>query len=41
MNMPWVAFPALLTGQAQSLKARLGQVGPLPVGQPDLSRDLP
>ncbi len=34
-------YAALLTGQAQSIKARLGQVGPLPAGQPDLSRDLP
>ena len=36
-----VDYSALLTGQAQSLKARLGTVGPLAVGTPDLSRDLP
>ena len=34
-------YAALLTGQPQSLKGRLGQVGPLPPGAPDLSRDLP
>ena len=34
-------YAALFSGQPQSLKRRLGQVGPLPAGAPDLSRDLP
>ena len=34
-------YAALFTGQPQSLKRRLGQVGPLPTGAPDQSRDLP
>jgi soluble lytic murein transglycosylase len=36
-----VDYSALLTGQPQSLKARLGTVGPLTAGAPDPSRDLP
>ena len=36
-----VDYSAMLTGQPQSIKARLGQVGPLAAGQPDLSTDLP
>jgi soluble lytic murein transglycosylase len=36
-----VDYGAMLSGQPQSLKARLGTVGPLAVGEADLSRDLP
>ena len=35
------AYAALLTGQPQSLKARLGQVGPRDANQPELNRDIP
>ncbi len=34
-------YAALLTGQPQSLKARLGQVGPRDAAQPEPNRDLP
>ena len=34
-------YAALLTGQPQSLKARLGKVGPREVSQPEPSRDIP
>jgi soluble lytic murein transglycosylase len=34
-------YAAILTGQPQSLKARLGMVGPLAAGAPDASKDLP
>ena len=34
-------YAAILTGQPQSLKARLGTVGPLAAGAPDASKDLP
>ena len=34
-------YAVMLTGKPQSLKARLGQVGPLAVGQTDPSADLP
>ncbi|MDO5623876.1 MAG: transglycosylase SLT domain-containing protein [Pseudomonadota bacterium] len=34
-------YAAILTGQPQSLKARLGTVGPLPAGADDPSRELP
>ena len=34
-------YAALFSGQPQSLKSRLGQIGPLAPGEPDLSRDLP
>ncbi|ARU06084.1 lytic transglycosylase [Comamonas serinivorans] len=36
-----VDYGAMLSGQPQSLKARLGTVGPLATGTPDPSRDLP
>ena len=36
-----VDYSVMLTGQPQSIKARLGQVGPLGAGQPDPSRELP
>ena len=36
-----VDYSAMLTGQPQSLKARLGTVGPLATRAPDPSRDLP
>ena len=35
------AYAALLTAQPQSLKARLGRVGPRDAGQPEPYRDLP
>jgi soluble lytic murein transglycosylase len=35
------AYAALLTGQPQSLKARLGTVGPRDAGQPEPYKDLP
>ena len=35
-----VDYALILTGQPQSLKARLGTVGPLPPGAEDLSREL-
>ena len=35
------AYAALLTGQPQSLKARLGRVGPRDPNQPELNRDIP
>ena len=35
------AYAALLTGQPQSLKARLGRVGPRDAAQPEPYRDLP
>ncbi len=35
-----VDYAAILSGKAQSLKARLGTVGPLPPGVPDLSKEL-
>jgi soluble lytic murein transglycosylase len=34
-------YAAILTGQPQSLKARLGQIGPRDASQPEPSRDLP
>ena len=34
-------YAALLTGQPQSLKARLGKVGPRDASQPEPSRDIP
>ncbi len=34
-------YAAILTGQPQSLKARLGQVGPRDAGQPEPDRTLP
>ena len=34
-------YAILLTGQPQSLRERLGQVGPLLPGVSDLSRELP
>jgi soluble lytic murein transglycosylase len=34
-------YAAILSGQPQSLKARLGMVGPLAAGAPDASKDLP
>ncbi|MFT4193376.1 transglycosylase SLT domain-containing protein [Ottowia sp.] len=34
-------YAALLTGRPQSLKARLGQIGPAPADEPPLVRDLP
>ena len=34
-------YAAILSGQPQSLKARLGQVGPRDVAQPEANRDLP
>jgi soluble lytic murein transglycosylase len=34
-------YAALITGQPQSLKARLGQVGPLDASTPDTSTELP
>ena len=34
-------YAALLTGQPQSLKSRLGRVGPAPADEPVLVRDLP
>ncbi|MGC3987846.1 MAG: transglycosylase SLT domain-containing protein [Pseudorhodoferax sp.] len=34
-------YAAILTGQPQSLKARMGTVGPLAAGVPDPSRELP
>jgi soluble lytic murein transglycosylase len=34
-------YAAILTGQPQSLKARLGYVGPRDVAQPEPNRDLP
>ena len=36
-----VDYAGLITGQPQSLKARLGTVGPLGAGQPDPSSELP
>ncbi|WP_326534035.1 lytic transglycosylase domain-containing protein [Pseudorhodoferax sp.] len=34
-------YAAILTGQPQSLKARMGTVGPLAAGAPDPSKELP
>lgn len=34
-------YAAILTGQPQSLKARMGSVGPLATGAPDPSKELP
>ena len=34
-------YAALLTGQPQSLKSRLGSVGPASANEPDLTQDLP
>ena len=34
-------YAGLFPGQPQSLKRRLGTVGPLAPGEPDMSRDLP
>ncbi|MBK6869146.1 MAG: lytic transglycosylase domain-containing protein [Burkholderiales bacterium] len=34
-------YAALLSGQPQSLKSRLGSVGPAPVDEPVLTKDLP
>ncbi len=34
-------YAAVITGQPQSLKARLGSIGPLGPGSPDISPDLP
>ncbi|MEJ8837860.1 lytic transglycosylase domain-containing protein [Ramlibacter sp. AN1133] len=35
------SYAALLTGQPQSLKARLGTIGPRDAAQPEANRDLP
>ena len=35
------SYAAILTGQPQSLRARLGTVGPRVAGEPDPSKDLP
>ena len=35
------AYAAILSGQPQSLKARLGLVGPRDSGQSEPNRDLP
>ena len=35
------AYAALITGQPQSLKARLGTVGPRPTNEPEPMKDLP
>jgi soluble lytic murein transglycosylase len=34
-------YAAILTGQPQSLKARLGRVGPRDAAEPEVSPDLP
>ena len=34
-------YAAVLTGQPQSLKARLGSVGPRDVAAPEVNKDLP
>jgi soluble lytic murein transglycosylase len=34
-------YAALITGQPQSLKSRLGMVGPRGVGAPEVATDLP
>ena len=34
-------YAALITGQPQSLKARLGTVGPRDAAQPEVVKDLP
>jgi soluble lytic murein transglycosylase len=34
-------YAAILTGQPQSLKARLGFVGPRDAGQPEPNKDIP
>jgi soluble lytic murein transglycosylase len=34
-------YAAYLTGQPQSLKCRLGSIGPAPADEPVLTRDLP
>jgi soluble lytic murein transglycosylase len=34
-------YAALITGQPQSLKARLGQIGPRDAATPELGTDLP
>ena len=34
-------YAAIITGQPQSLKARLGMVGPRPAGETELNEDLP
>ncbi|WP_404301525.1 transglycosylase SLT domain-containing protein [Alicycliphilus denitrificans] len=36
-----VNYAAILTGQPQSLKSRLGQVGPRGAGEPEPNKDLP
>ena len=35
------SYAAILTGQPQSLKARLGSIGPRPVNEPEPVKDLP
>ncbi|MNV86325.1 hypothetical protein D3C71_1803520 [compost metagenome] len=35
------AYAALISGQPQSLKARLGTVGPRPTNEPEPIKDLP
>jgi soluble lytic murein transglycosylase len=35
------SYAALITGQPQSLKARLGSVGPKEASSPEANRDLP
>jgi soluble lytic murein transglycosylase len=34
-------YAALITGQSQSLKARLGRIGPRSAGEPESNKDLP
>ena len=34
-------YAALITGQPQSLKARLGTVGPRGVAEPEVNKELP
>jgi soluble lytic murein transglycosylase len=35
------SYAAILTGQPQSLKARMGTVGPRDAGQPEKDKTLP
>ncbi len=34
-------YAALITGQPQSLKSRLGTIGPRPANDPETMKDLP
>ena len=41
LALTWTNYAALITGQPQSLKARLGTVGPRGGAEPEVNKELP